>query len=299
MNAAETKDEVGQLAVAFKVVQKTVASMVEDVDKLANAAEEGCFTCRADADKHPGDFGRIIRGFNNTISTFTGDFDKLPIPVMRIDKDYTIQYMNRKGAELVGKTQAELVGTKCFDAFKTGDCKTPNCACFKAMQSKSFQESETSANPHEGISLEIQYGGTPAFKDGEVIGALEVVMDLTDIKRAKREAEQQSETLKNLLAEIDIAAEQVSAGTRQVSDGSQEISQGATEQASSIEELTASITQIAEQDASQRGECGRSQCSDHGGGNGRVSGQREHESDATGDGRDQRGRRAAYRRSSR
>jgi methyl-accepting chemotaxis protein len=247
MNEAETKDEVGQLAAAFKVVQQTVASMVEDVDKLANAAEEGCFTCRADADRHPGDFGRLIRGFNNTISTFISDFDKLPIPVMRIDKDYTIQYMNRKGAELVGKTQTELVGTKCYDAFKTGDCRTPNCACFKAMESKTFQESETSANPHEGVSLEIQYGGTPAFKDGEVIGALEVVMDLTDIKRARREAEQQSEALKGLLEEIDVAAEQVSAGTRQVSDGSQEISQGATEQASAIEELTASVTQIAEQ----------------------------------------------------
>jgi methyl-accepting chemotaxis protein len=247
MKVRESKDEVGILASSFKAVQNTVASMIDDVDKLANAAEDGCFTCRADADRHPGDFGRLIRGFNNTISTFISDFDKLPIPVLRIDKNFTIQYMNKKGAELVGKTQQELIGTKCFDAFKTGDCKTSNCACFKAMESKSMQESETTANPHEGVSMEIKYGGTPAFKNGEVIGALEVVMDMTEIKRAHRAAEQQSETLKNLLAEIDIAAEQVAAGTRQVSDGSQEISQGATEQASAIEELTASVSQIAQQ----------------------------------------------------
>ncbi len=247
MKVSESRDEVGILASSFKAVQNTVASMIDDVDKLANAAEEGCFTCRADANRHPGDFGRLIHGFNNTISTFISDFDKLPIPVLRIDKNFTIQYINKKGAELVGKTQQELIGTKCFDAFKTGDCKTPRCACFRAMETGSYQEGETIAKPVEGVSLEILYGGTPAFKSGEVIGALEVVTDLTDIKGAGRLAEEQAESLKKLLAEIDIAAEQVSAGTRQVSDGSQEISQGATEQASAIEELTVSVSQIAEQ----------------------------------------------------
>ena len=243
----QTKDEVGQLTASFRTGLATVAAMIEDVNRLAVAAEEGCFTCRADADKHPGDFGRIIQGFNNTINLFISDFDKLPIPVMRIDKDYNIQYMNKSGAGLVGKTQQELVGIKCYDVFKTDDCKTSKCACFRAMETEQYQTGETTANPNERLSLEIQYGGTPAFKDGQVIGALEVIMDLTDIKRAARQVAEQAESLKNLLAEIDIAAEQVAAGTRQVSDGSQEISQGATEQASAIEELTASVSQIAEQ----------------------------------------------------
>ncbi len=243
----QSKDEVGRLTASFRTVLDTVKAMIEDVNRLANAAEEGCFSCRADENRHPGDFGRIIQGFNNTISLFISDFDKLPIPVMRIDKDFNIQYMNRSGAELVGKTQQELVGIKCYDVFKTNDCKTPRCACFRAMESEQYQTGETTANPNAHLSMEIQYGGTPAFKDGKVIGALEVITDLTNIKRAARQVAEQAESMRNLLAEIDIAAEQVAAGTRQVSDGSQEISQGATEQASAIEELTVSVSQIAEQ----------------------------------------------------
>ena len=243
----QSGNEVGRLVTSVKMVLATVSSMIEDVNGLADAAVEGRYMYRAAADKHPGDFGKIIEGFNNTIDTFVNDFDKLPIPVMRIDKDFNIQYLNKRGQKMVGKARRQLIDTKCYDAFKTGDCKTSRCACARAMDAKKYQEGETIANPTEGVSLEIQYGGTPSYKDGQVIGALEVVMDLTAVKQAGRQAKEQAESLKKLLEEIDTSAEQVASGTRQVSDGSQEISQGATEQASAIEELTASVSSIAEQ----------------------------------------------------
>ncbi|MBU5427694.1 methyl-accepting chemotaxis protein [Tissierella pigra] len=56
-----------------------------------------------------------------------------------------------------------------------------------------------------------------------------------------------STSLNHTLRTIDIAAEQVSAGSIQVSDGAQALASGATEQAASIEELSASIEQVAEE----------------------------------------------------
>ncbi|HOL09147.1 MAG TPA: methyl-accepting chemotaxis protein [Bacillota bacterium] len=50
-----------------------------------------------------------------------------------------------------------------------------------------------------------------------------------------------------ILAELNMAAEQVAAGSRQVSDSSQALSQGSSEQASTVEEITASVTEIAAQ----------------------------------------------------
>ncbi len=47
-----------------------------------------------------------------------------------------------------------------------------------------------------------------------------------------------------ILSNIELASQQVAAGSRQISDSSISLSQGATEQASSIEELTASIEEI-------------------------------------------------------
>ena len=70
---------------------------------------------------------------------------------------------------------------------------------------------------------------------------------LGDFAPIKTALNQIIDTFNTLLAEMNQAAQQVSAGSRQVSDGSQALSQGATEQASSIEQLTASISEIAEQ----------------------------------------------------
>jgi methyl-accepting chemotaxis protein len=244
---SDQKDEVGELSKSFDSVVESVKSLVEDANMLADATMEGKLMTKANANKHQGDYKKIIAGINDIINTFTDDFDRLPSPVMVIDKEFNVQYMNKTGADLLNKTKNELVGTKCYDVFKTSDCKTANCACQRAMNERKEVSRETDAHPQAGTDLLISYKGTPITKNGQVIGAFEVVTDQTEIKKAKAQAEKQAETLTVLLSDVNTAAEQVAAGTKQVSDGSQEISQGATEQSSSIEELTASVTEIAEQ----------------------------------------------------
>ncbi len=53
--------------------------------------------------------------------------------------------------------------------------------------------------------------------------------------------------LGGLVAQIQIAGEQIASGSAQVADGSQSLSQGATEQASSLEEISASMTEMGSQ----------------------------------------------------
>lgn len=55
------------------------------------------------------------------------------------------------------------------------------------------------------------------------------------------------ESLNDVLAEINAAAEQVETGAGQVAVTSQGLSQGASEQASSVEEISATVTEVAEQ----------------------------------------------------
>ncbi|WP_199619938.1 methyl-accepting chemotaxis protein [Paenibacillus alkalitolerans] len=56
-----------------------------------------------------------------------------------------------------------------------------------------------------------------------------------------------TESMNEVLHNINNAAEQVASGSRQVSEASQTLSQGSTEQASSIQQLTSSMEQIAAQ----------------------------------------------------
>jgi methyl-accepting chemotaxis protein len=242
----DTQDEIGQMARSLTSVVDTVKRMTGDLISLIDAVSEGDFIIRADSSKYSGAYGSIVVGINEMIDTLVSDFDTIPSPVMVIDKSYAVRYMNKTGAEVSGRTKEELIGMKCYDVFKTSDCGTENCACMQAMKDRKQKERETDAHP-AGADLEIRYVGTPIMKNGEAVGAFEVVTDLTAIKKAQRESQQQADALTVLLNDVSTAAEQVAAGTSQVSDGSQAISQGATEQAGAIEELSATITQIASQ----------------------------------------------------
>lgn len=44
-------------------------------------------------------------------------------PVVVMDKDLNIVYINEFGARLLGAKPQELTGKKCYDLFKTSDCK--------------------------------------------------------------------------------------------------------------------------------------------------------------------------------
>jgi methyl-accepting chemotaxis protein len=128
-----------------------------------------------------------VEGVNNTISRLVGLLDVMPAPAMIIDNDFTIQYMNELGAKAGGKTQAQLIGSKCYDHFKTSDCKTDRCACGQAIREGRVADGETDAHPAAGVDLDIAYSGTPLRDEaGKVIGAFEVVSDQTAIKKAAR-----------------------------------------------------------------------------------------------------------------
>jgi methyl-accepting chemotaxis protein len=166
-----------------------VNQLVSDAGILADAAIEGKLNTRADAGKHQGDFKAIVDGVNNTLDTLVGLLDNMPAPAMIIDKDFTIQYMNETGAKLDNKNGKDLVGTKCYDHFKTKDCRTSNCACAKTMSSGQFTERSTQANPGN-LNLEIDYSAVPVKdKKGTVIGAFEVVNDQTAARNAMKKAE--------------------------------------------------------------------------------------------------------------
>jgi methyl-accepting chemotaxis protein len=179
-----------------------INALVADADMLSQAAVEGKLSTRADNTKHHGDFRKIVDGVNSTIGRLVGLLDAMPTPAMIINNDFEVLYMNELGARAGGKGAAEVVGKKCYDHFKTSDCKTQKCACSRAMTEGREASSETDAHPASGVDLDIAYSGIP-LKDnsGKIIGAFEVVSDQTAIRQAGRVAKkiadyQENETQK-------------------------------------------------------------------------------------------------------
>jgi len=190
---ASDRDVLGHAMVRVK---ESVSAMVADANMLAKAATEGKLDTRADATKHQGDFRKIIEGVNSTVATLVGHLDSMSMPAMVIDKNFTIQYMNETGCKVGGRTKQQLIGTKCYDYFKTGDCHTAKCVCARAMQDGRPASSETDAHP-AGLNLEIAYSGVPIKDDqGQIIGAFEVVSDQTAVKQAGRLAQKNADYMK-------------------------------------------------------------------------------------------------------
>ena len=127
------------------------------------------------------------------------NLNTIPTPIMSIDTDFTITFMNPSGAAVVGSTPDEVIGKKCYDLFKTPHCKTEKCACGRAMRTDSVVTEQTIARPAEGVIIPIKYTGAP-IKDakGNIKGALEYVLDMTEEAKQKQAADEKIENLNTI-----------------------------------------------------------------------------------------------------
>jgi len=127
-----------------------------------------------------------------------GYLNDIPTPIMTIDKDFTITYMNPAGAGVAGKTVEQVMGTKCYDLFKTSHCHTAECRCGQAMSKGVIATGETVVDP-QGLNIPIMYTGAPIKDaDGKIIGALEYVVNITGTKKAMDDAQQKVDYLNKI-----------------------------------------------------------------------------------------------------
>ncbi len=167
--------------------------------------------------------------------------DGIPSPVFAIDNNFTVTFMNKTGAKLVGETVLSVAGKKCYDLFKSGDCQTEKCACSIAMKHKKVAISTTVAHP-KNLEVPIQYVGKPLYDENKnVVGAIETVTDITQIQGIIQKATEssksvmtiadgvhaQSKKMEELGKQTAHVATELSNGMMQVSIASQKVSAGA------------------------------------------------------------------------
>jgi PAS domain S-box-containing protein len=244
-------------------------AMIRPINNLTEASEK---IIKGDANvkvvvETEDEIGKLANTFNNMaekISLQIQYLDYLPAPIMVIDKDFNIQYMNKKGAEIVAKDQKQLVGQKCYDNFKTGHCKTEICALYKAMKNNRVFTEETIARP-DGKELPILYTGAPVKnREGVIIGALESITDIREIKemqnyltRSTRKMmlameqfadgnlainvvpEKRNDDLGKLFSEFNRAVQNIKIMIEQVQDSIKATASSSTEISSTAEEIAA------------------------------------------------------------
>lgn len=249
--AAETKDEIGTLAVSFgemvtniqkqavaiqsiaegnldinveirsaedvlgikiNELKETMNTLKDDIYHLAQSAVEGDLSVRADASKQMGEFRMIVEGINATLDAVIKPINEASV---------VLQEMAR------GNLQVSVNGDYKGDYATIKDALNSTIVTLRSYVEDISKVLTEMANSNLNVGITREYLGDFV----EIKDSLNMIVG----------------SFNDVLSEFNNVALQVSTSARNVSDSSQALSQGASEQAATVEEITAAITEIAAQ----------------------------------------------------
>jgi methyl-accepting chemotaxis protein len=128
------------------------------------------------------EIGEMSVGLNQMVAEtqkLVNNLENLPTPIMEIDKEFNVKYMNKSGRDIVNLPMTDIVGKKCYSFFKTSHCQTSDCCCHRAMNTDQIVSDDTIADP-TGLDIPIRYTGAPVKDlDGKTVGAIEFILDVS------------------------------------------------------------------------------------------------------------------------
>lgn len=241
-------DEIGEVSEAISGVVNIIQQFSNEITTISNSTVEGRLTARGNSSRFKGEYATMINGLNNTINSVVGHLDAIPVPAFIVNNEFTILYANKASATMAGVTHESMLGHKCYDHFKTSDCRSQKCASGQCMMSGRIATSETQAFP-KGRRFDIKYSGVPITDTtGTVIGSMEFFTDLTDVRDAARQAQKRIEDALSLIngemIKISRGVEEANANVEEVSAGAGQVAKNATAVSVNVEKSMEGIIQV-------------------------------------------------------
>lgn len=127
--------------------------------------------------------------------------NNIPAPVMAVDREMNVVFMNQAGADATGRTVESCHGAKCYSLFETAHCNTPECRVKQAITRGGIFTGETVARGAGNIP--IQYTAAP-LKDsaGKIIGGLEYITDITTLKDQEQYLARNAQVISSAMTQI-------------------------------------------------------------------------------------------------
>ncbi len=235
-----------------------VTLLVSDAGILSKAAVEGKLDTRADANKHQGDFKKIVQGVNNTLDSVIGPLNVAAEYVDRISKGDIPPKITDKYNGDFNEIKNNL--NQCIDAVNNL-VNDANMLSVAAVEGK--LQTRADATKHQGDFRKIVEGVNntldsvikPIEEAAEILQKMsqgDLSNEVTgnykgDHAILKNAINKTLTSINELISQANIASDQVTSGAQQVADASQSLSQGATQQASSLEEVSSSMQEISAQ----------------------------------------------------
>jgi len=118
--------------------------------------------------------------------------NNIPTPVHVIDNNFNVQFINKAGALVVGKTVDECIGKKCYALFNTTHCQSEKCRSYRAMNLNRVVTGDMVAHVLND-EIPMRYTSAPLRDNtGKITGAIEYMVDTSDEMRVVELAEKVS-----------------------------------------------------------------------------------------------------------
>jgi methyl-accepting chemotaxis protein len=151
--------------------------------------------------------------------------DSIELPMHLVDTEYTILYINKAAANLLGMRPEDAVGKRCYDLYRTGNCKTAQCPCRVAMEQRVIYRCDNTCG-----DVIIDCTGAPLTDErGRVVGAIEYFPDVTEKKRAVADILRVAAEAREGNLKARAEAERYTGDIRQIADGINGIIEAVTE----------------------------------------------------------------------
>ncbi|WP_320009354.1 methyl-accepting chemotaxis protein [Maridesulfovibrio sp.] len=248
----DQKDEVGMICKDMSQVERTLRNVMSEIDNTITGIEVGKIDSRADSSNFQGSYAELINRTNMAMTVMRSFIDSVPVPIMTMDRDMKILFMNDTGIKLLNKPLEELKKGKCSTTISTPDCGTGNCACAKSFTSGKPESGVTVAVTPAG-KLDIDYIAVPIKKDGKVVGAMEVILDQTSVRTAQRTMQDVAARTQIVSEQLSSASEELAAQVEQISNGSKIQHERITSTATAMEQMNSTIMEVARSASSASG----------------------------------------------
>jgi rsbT co-antagonist protein RsbR len=124
--------------------------------------------------------------------------EQIPTPVMAVNTDLEIIYMNAAGRNFLGKSWEEIRKSHCYELFGSKHCQTPECRMRQAIENKESLSGRNEVSIGDR-TVHFEYYAVPLKdKNENIIGGLEYILDITERVRDEKRLEEQSNTIRKI-----------------------------------------------------------------------------------------------------
>ena len=205
-------DEMGQIGGALKRVADNIAGLLADIYKVFTDAGAGLLNNRASEDLYKGDYYKLLHGVNMTIQAFCRHFDAIPEAIAFFDPSGFMVYGNKAMEELIVRfgldTSDQTMLAGILSSGESDRLHAEVAEVFSDTGPGVLSVTVSMDTVSETYSFGLSLRRVTGVEDGD--GKLSCVMltmtDITEVMRAKSEAEQanrfKTEFLSNMSHEI-------------------------------------------------------------------------------------------------